>query len=222
MDVESTTRTRTRTQTLRWLPLAGVGFAALQAAGDLTIGPFPDGSTSPARLVDYYATHHSQVSLGGRLLELSAVFLALLGVAIWARLRSTAPVVGVAALVGASMAAVDAATAGATYRFIADIGVQKGVSPEALQAWHVLGSGFGVIAGTLLLLLSVAFAGIVARAVPMWLGWVSLLLAAATLSPFGFLASLVFVLWAAVAGIALLAGATRDERYAVEAVVNAG
>ena len=78
--------------------------------------------------MSYYAAHHSQVSLGGRLLELSAIFLALLGVAIWARLRASAPVVGVVALVGAAMAAVDAATSGATYRFIADLGWRR--------AWH--------------------------------------------------------------------------------------
>jgi hypothetical protein len=219
MDVE--TAPRIRTQALRWLPLAGVGYAALQVAGDLTIGPFPDSATSPAKLVSYYAAHHSQVSLGGRLLELSAIFLALLGVAIWARLHASAPVVGVVALVGAAMAAVDAATSGATYRFIADLGVEKGVAPEALQAWHVVGSGFGVIAGTLLLLLSVALAGIVCRAVPQWLGWVSLLLAVATLSPFGFLASLVFVLWAAVAGIAIVSRGTYAERGLSAEIVNA-
>jgi hypothetical protein len=227
MDVETTRRTRAQAQAqalappraLRWLPLAGVGYAVLQTAGDLTIGPFPDTDAGPALLVSYYAAHHEQVSIGGRLLELSGIFLALLGVAIWARLRTTAPVLGVAALVGAAMSAADAASAGATYRFVADLGAQHGVSPAVLQSWHALGSGFGVIAGTVLLLLAVAVAGIVARAVPQWLGWVSLLLAAATLSPFGFLASLAFVLWAAIAGIALIGRPARSRGQVVTEAV---
>ena len=57
---------------------------------------------------------------------------------------------------------------------------------------------------------------------PQWLGWVSLLLAVATLSPFGFLASLVFVLWAAVAGIAIVRRGTYAELGLSAEIVNAG
>src|SRR2546423_5483888 len=86
----------------RILPLAGVCFAVLEAAGDLTIGEFPDGNTSASELTTYYSAHHGAVSLGGTLMALGGLFLALFGVSVWARLRETraSAIVGGIVLVG--------------------------------------------------------------------------------------------------------------------------
>jgi hypothetical protein len=46
-------------------------------------------------------------------------------------------------------------------------------------------------------------AGVFTRAVPGWLAWFALGLGIAVLTPFGFLASRLFLLWTAVAGIVL-------------------
>jgi len=61
-------------------------------------------------------------------------------------------------------------------------------------------------ASTFLFLLTAAVAGLAARAIPRWLAWPALLLAVLALlpGPFGFLASMVFLAWAAAAGITLL------------------
>jgi len=50
----------------RLVPLAGVAYCVFILAGDLTIGEFPDATTSPAELSRYYATHADSVRVGWR------------------------------------------------------------------------------------------------------------------------------------------------------------
>jgi hypothetical protein len=71
----------------RIAPLAGVLFAGLTIAGDLTIGPFPDGSTPVGDLPASYRAHGAHVSLGGTLMALGGVCFALFAAAVWARLH---------------------------------------------------------------------------------------------------------------------------------------
>jgi hypothetical protein len=206
MTIESSAEGRARVPQ-RVVPLSGVLFAGLTMAGYLTIGEFPDGSTPAADLPGYYAAHGDQVTLGGTLLSWASICFAIFGVAVWARLRAT-PVPAVVAgvvLLGAAVDTVFGLLSAATYQTLGDIGQDPHVVPAALQAWHISGAEFGVGGGTTLFLLGVAVAGLGYRAVPRWLAWTGLLLGLAQFapSPYGFYASLVFLLWVAAAGIAL-------------------
>lgn len=73
MTVESPTVPHGAPVLTRVPAVAGVAFAALTIAGDLTIGEFPRGDTSPDELVSYYQAHHTTVAIGGLLLTLAAV-----------------------------------------------------------------------------------------------------------------------------------------------------
>jgi hypothetical protein len=186
----------------RWLPLAGVGYGVLQIAGNLTIGDFPDEKTSPARVVSYYADHHAQVHRGGELLAIGCVFLGLFVAGLLVRCRHHLGAAAVVAVGGAAMLAAGVSSA-STYALLGSIGTDDHLDPAALQAWHVDGAAFGIGVGTDVLLLGVAAAAILARVMPSWIGWAALVLAAATFTPFGFLASLLVLPWAVVAGIVL-------------------
>jgi hypothetical protein len=188
---------------VRFVPLAGVGFAVLTIAGYLTIGPYPDSDASVSELTSFYAAHHSQVAAGGQLLGLAAIFFALFGTAVWARIRSSDlhPVVAGTALVGTAMAAVSWLDGAGAYSVLGEIGHQRWLSPAALQAVQVGGSIGGIDGGIVLFLLAVATAGIAGRAVPRWLAVPALALAVLYLTPFGWYASLLVLLWAAVTGI---------------------
>jgi len=207
MSTTAMTRAGTRRTTddtiSRWLPLAGIGFGALQIAGDLVIGDFPDENTSSTKLVHYYAAHHDQVGQGGRLMLLGCVFLALFVAALVVRCRHHFGAAAVIAVGGAAMLAAEVAS-GSTYALLGTIGSETGVDPAALQSWHINGAEFGIGVGTTVLLLGVALAGIVARAVPRWIGWTALVLGIGILTPpVGFFASMLTLLWALAAGIAL-------------------
>jgi len=57
--------------------------------------------------------------------------------------------------------------------------------------------------GLMILLLALAAAGIAYRALPRWLGWSALPLGLVQLTPIGFFAGLLFLVWTAVAGVYL-------------------
>jgi hypothetical protein len=196
-------RERRLTGLARILPLAGVAYAVLIIAGDLTIGEFPDSDTSLPELSRYFAAHSDQVRTGGELMIWGGLALGLFGIAVWARVRQAGgpPVIAGLLLVGTAVAVVSELVGAWSYVTLGSIGANPEVTPEALQAWYV-GSQFGGGGGTLLML-GLFAAGVVTTAVPRWLGWSALVLAIAAVTPFGFQASMLFLLWTAVAGIAL-------------------
>lgn len=189
----------------RWLPLSGVVFAVVAMAGNLTIGDFPDTDTPVGKLTTYYASHHAGLGRGGTLLGYSVVFFAMFGIALWSRVRcsAAAPVIAGGVLLGVALVAVDMITSSNTYYTLGQIGAKSTTSPQAVQAWHITGSAGGVGADSIVFLLAIASAGILARALPRWLAWSALVLAIMHVTPLGFLAFLLFYVWAVAAGIAL-------------------
>ena len=194
---------------LRVLPLAGVLYAVLQAAGDLTIGDFPDGKTSTSSLTRYYADHHSQVATGGTLMAWSVLFLGLFaGVLVW-RARII-PIAAAVTAVGAGAAVAHEEFSASTYSLLGSISTSSTLDPAALQAWHVTGSEFGIAMGQAVLLLGVTLAALPGRAFPAWVGWTALVLALLHLTPFGFLSSMLFLPWSIAVGVYLAARPQRS------------
>jgi hypothetical protein len=209
----------------RIAPLSGLVFGGLTIAGDTIIGPFPEGDTSADQLPGYYATHAGHVATGAALWYWATLFFAVFGVALAARLRRVAvpaPVVWTV-LIGTAIETVFSAIGAAQGSLLAEIGVEPHVSPAALQAWQMSLSMWGSSAGIVLLLVAVGVAGFGYRALPRWLAGFGLLLAVVQLAPVeqvAFLGSLVFLLWAAVAGIVLTVrpgiSVSRNDRQPVE------
>ena len=112
------------------------------------------------------------------------------------------------AMTGAVLVAVTTLGTAGTFGLLGGIGGHRATTPAALQTWHILASSGSLAdqAATFIFLLAVAAAGVLARAVPRTLAWSALALAVLQLLPdqLGFLASLVFPLWAAVAGLVML------------------
>jgi len=195
----------------RLAALGGLGFAAASIGGDLIIGPFPRPAAPPSQLVPFYAAHHAQVLAGGMLLGLSGILFVPFGLAVWARIQraQASPLLAGLAVVATTMVALTTLAGAGVYGVLGDIGGQAGISPAALQAWHIMGSDGSLADGasTFLFLVAAALAGLAARAIPRWLAWPALLLAVLVLlpGPFGFLASMIFLAWTAAAGITLLA-----------------
>ena len=188
----------------RITPLAGVLAAGVGLAGDLVIGPFPEGTTDGAHLHGYYTAHGPQVALGATLLVWSALCLGVFGLALWARVRAAVPplVAGLILLGSAVETAVELQSAG-IFSFLGEHGADGRVAPAALQAWQLGATEIGSSGGLVLVLVGVGAAALAFRALPRWLGVPALLLGVALFTPWFFLASLLVLLWAAVAGIAL-------------------
>ena len=200
----------------RMLPLAGVVYAFLTIAGYSTIGEFPDASTPPSGLAAFYRDHHANVVTGGRLLEWSAVCFALFAIGLAARVQRSSTIIASLILVGAAVETVADGFSGAVYTFLGGVGGDGHLSPSALQAVHAWGAEFGMGAGTVVFAIGVVAATFLTRAIPAWLGWSAVVLGVAQLTSVGFYASLLFLAWAIVAGIAMalrpMAGGHRAAR----------
>ncbi len=194
----------------RLAALGGLGFLVTSLAGDLLIGAFPRPDTPVSQLVSFYTAHHTQLLAAGMLLALSGSFFALFGVAVWARIRQAAsnPMLAGLAMIGTALVTVTTLASAGTFGVLGDIGGQHAIAPAALQAWHIMASAGSLAdaASTFLFLVTAAAAGILASALPRWVAWSALPLAVLQLPPgqVGFLASLVFVPWAAAAGTSML------------------
>jgi hypothetical protein len=132
------------------------------------------------------------------------VFFVLFGVALWVRARrSASPVIAGTVLVGTAMVAATGLTSADSYYTLGQVAGKPATTPAALQSWHIAGSVGGAGADSIVLLLGVAAAGILARALPRWLAWSALVLAVLHFTPFGFLAFLLFYARAVAGGIGL-------------------
>jgi hypothetical protein len=200
----------------RLAPVAGVAYAGLTIAGDLTIGKLPDSGTSVPGLASFYAAHHLRVAAGGMLLAWAAIMLAAFGCALWAHARhaGTHATVCAAILVGTAAAVAAGLQSASIYWILGHLSGEAGVTPAALQAWHIAGSEGALAGGVAVLLLATAAAGLLSHTVPVWLAWPALVLGLLQLTPVGFLASMLFLLWAAVTGILLAARPSSGRRAA--------
>jgi hypothetical protein len=210
--------------------LGGVAFLAFSAASDLAIGPNPASDAPLAKITSFYATHHAQVLAGGMLLAWAAIFFALFGTAMWARIRQAPahPLLAGTALVGTAVITGATLTAATTYATLGAIGGSRPIAPAALQAWHIMGSELSLAGngGMMIFLLAAAAAGIAARALPRTLAWSALIIGLLQLTPAptGFLASLLALLWAAAAGIVMFvrpAGALSVPSHSAQAKAHA-
>ena len=210
MSAISTTRSSTtldapaRTSAVlrRAAPFAGVLYAGLSFGGDLAIGPFPEGTTSGTALRSFYVAHGAQVALGGALLLWSAVCFAVFGAALWARTRERAVSAGLILLGVALETAAELYEAG-VFRFLGQHGADARIAPAALQAWQLSATEIGSAGGLVLVMVGAAIAAFGYRALPRWIAATGLVVVAAEFTSVFFFASLAFLLWAAVAGVAL-------------------
>ena len=209
----------------RGIGLAGIAFAGLEVAGNLSIGAFPDADAPIAKLMPFYASHHAAIARGGLLLHWAALFLALFAAALWLRIRGAHPLLAGAALLGAAVAVADELAGAGVYSTLGYLGGKGSViAPAALQAVHVNGAGGGLTTGDgglAILLLAAAVAGIRGRAFPRWLAWSALPLGLLQLTPLGFFAEMVFLVWAVAAGIHLAARPAVAGREAVHSAAPA-
>jgi hypothetical protein len=184
----------------RIAPLAGAAYAVAMIVGDLVVGQFPDSDASVSKLTTYYSNHHAHVAAGGMVFSWATILLAVFGCVLWSRARAIRPSVAAAILVATAVAVVADVQEETLFALVGHASTASTLTPSALQALHIAGSEGSLSTGLAILLLAVG----VAEIVPRWLAWPAIVLGIAQLVPgIGFFASMLFLLWAAVAGIAL-------------------
>lgn len=197
----------------RFAPLAGVVVLLLAIVSFVLSSSSPDADASAAKVVKYWHDHDSRETAAALIAALASLFLvwfvaSLRSVILRAegaggRLATLAFAGGVIGAIGLLM--------NAAFEFtVAD--TVGDVPPEVTQTLSTLYADFflPLIAGFVLLNVATGLAALRYRILPAWAGIVMLVLAVVGITPIGWIALLVSIVWIAVVGVVLFVRGARE------------
>jgi hypothetical protein len=194
----------------RWhvlAPLTGVGFVALAVIAFIVSGETPDTDDSPVKILAFYIRNDAEQQWAAALLAWAAVFFLFFIGVIRTVLRATEGAVGRLSTVafGGGVVAAIGMLSFAGFTFALGDTADDGLTPQAAQALNALNSDFffPVAAGIGTLMIATGLSSIRSRVLPPWLGWAALVIGIAAITPVGFFAFLVFLVWTLVVSILL-------------------
>jgi hypothetical protein len=187
--------------------LTGVVFVALAVLAFIISGETPDTDDSPVKILAFYIRNDTDQMWAAALLAWGAVFFLFFAGIIRAVLRAAEGAVGLLSSVafGGAVVAAIGMLSFAGFSFALGDTADDGLTPQAAQALNALNSDFffPVAAGVGTLLIATGLSSIRSAALPPWLGWAALVIGIAAVTPVGFFAFLVFLLWTLVTSILL-------------------
>jgi hypothetical protein len=190
----------------RYAPLTGVVFALLIIAAFIFGAEPPDPDDPIAKVVKHWSENDSEHRVSAILIALSAPFLLWFGGAWRAALTAVEGMPGRLANTGFAglIVAAGGILVGSTIEFTTADTVGD-VAPQATQTLSALNSEFffPMIAGFAVLLLASGLLMVRTAPFPSWLGWVTIVIGVALLTPAAFPAILLALLWVPVMAVLL-------------------
>lgn len=196
----------------RLAPLSGVVMVVLLLVSQILLGNEPGSGASGAQFISYFAKHRSAVQASAYLTGLVIVF----AVYFYGYLREHlsqeegAERLGLVAFGGAILFAAGGAVGAGTALALADVPTK--LSPSAAQVLGLIQQDATVAliaGGAATLLICSALAIIQGRRLPIWIGWLALVLGIASLAPAKNLGAVFGGLWTLIVSIALYLRARR-------------
>ena len=198
----------------RYAPLAGLLFLVLAVVAFVLSSDPPDTDESTAQVVEYWQDNEAKEIVSAILTTLAGAalvwFAASLRAAI-SRVEGGSGRLGTLALSGAVIIATGLGVVSAFAFAAAD--TVGDVPPQVTQTLAVLYADtfFPMVVGALVLYVSAGMAILRYRVLPVWLGVVALIGAVVAVSPLGFFAFLLLLVWVAVVGVLMFrSGAGTD------------
>lgn len=198
----------------RFAPLTGVLFAVLTAIGFFAGEETPDANATPAKVVVFFTAHKSSIETTAVLVAFAFLF-----VVFWAgalsgflRNRGASPTLGGLIIAGAVLMAAGAALfSGIEYVLAHEL---QHFGPQTAQTLNVLNNSLflPLVIGGCIYGVASGLAILGSRALPVWLGWVALILGIiCAIPPIGFFALLLLVLWTLIVSIMVFLRSTAEE-----------
>ena len=188
----------------RLAPLAGVLFTVIVVLGILVGGETPDTDAPPAEILDHYKDD-GPIFVGIIALLLAGIILLFFAGVLRRHLAKVGPEWLATVVFGGAVAiAVGLGTFLSSQVALVDAADKD--QEATLQTLNVIdNSNFGpVVIGLAVMYLATAWHVISSRSLPVWIGWLSLLLGIiSVLGPLGFIAFLAFPIWVLIVSIAL-------------------
>jgi MFS family permease len=188
----------------RLAPLLGVLFSVVMVVGFLVGGETPESDASAAEVFDHYEDE-GPIFIGVIALLIAGVLLVFFAGVLRRHLAAVGPE-WLATVVFGGAVAIAAGLGIFLSSQVALADAADNNQEGALQTLNILdNSNFGpVVIGLTVMYLASAWHVLVSRSLPVWIGWISLLLGiVALLGPLGFIAFLAFPIWVIIVSIAL-------------------
>ncbi len=186
----------------RLAPLTGIVFAALLVV-TFASPSTPDVHATGVEVINHYKDHHNAHLIGDLAGGLGVVFFLFFISSLRSFFRDKEGADGLsrAAFAGGILIAVGGAIF--TSLDVALIDARNDITPQAAQAINVLSNDFffPFEIGLVVFALCIGLAIIASAALPKWLGWVMVVIGVIALTPVGFFAFFVVLLWSAIVAI---------------------
>lgn len=191
----------------RLVPLAGILAIVLIVIAFIVGGETPDGDDSLRKIVSFYRDNDDAQVLAGSFLGWGTALFLVFASGLWRMVRDleTGRHGSSALLLGGSVlwAAGASVFAGLTFT-LGDLA--KDLGPGALQTLNALNSDmfFTLALGTFAFSAGAGVSILNTRVMPVWLGWVAIVIAIVAVTPAGFFAFLVMGLWVLIVSVLML------------------
>lgn len=190
----------------RWVPLTGI-LAALLLASVIFLPSAPDTADGGQTVLDFYVKNKTNQTIGAWLIFDGALFMVFFAASLRSFLRRSSDkneglailafgggvgmAVGLAVLAAVMIGLVDNTTA---------------LEPVAAQALNALSDGIWLpfILGQAILFFGAGIAIVRSGSLPVWLGWIAILIGLVSMTPVGFLGFFVGLIWIVVVAILMI------------------
>ena len=190
----------------RLAPLTGIVFVVILAVSFALSGSTPGTGATGRHVIDYYGSHRGSQQASGFLGLYAVVFFLFFASTLRAYLRASLPGSALPTLSfgGAVLVAIGGTVFSSLVIALSD--VPSKLSPGAAQALNVLANDFfaPLIAGTCVFMIANGLATLRSRALPVWLGWIAILIGIVAVTPIGFFGFLGLMGWTLIVSVLLL------------------
>jgi hypothetical protein len=199
----------------KWLPLTGLLFLALIIAA-FVLPSSPDTGVTTEKAVAFYHDHRSEAMISSMLVAWAGLMVAFFSGSLRNHLAKSESgglmsslVLAGGVLLGGGLMLM------ASTIFAAADAVNK-VDPATLRVLHVISNEFFIpfLGGWALFQLSAGAAILRTRALPVWLGWLALVLGVVAITPVGWFGFLLGVIWVGIVSILMIARYGKEEASA--------
>jgi len=191
----------------RWLPVTGLAMIVLFVGEGALSGTEPSAGSSGAKVIAFYAVHRGRLEVGDYLLSLAVV----VGMFFFGHVREhirvneRSPRLAAIMFGGAVLFAASGSLGAGASLALTD--VPSRLDPAAAQVLNVLQTdfvGYTDNAGAAVLLIAAGLAILRGRDLPVWTGWLALVLAVVTFIPMPDIGAPPAALWSLVISVVFL------------------
>jgi len=203
---------------VRWLPLTGILSIVLIIAGVL-FGEPPDASNPPQEIVDFYVDNATKLQVGTIVFAIAAILFVVFGAylrTVLDRGEGSTGILSTVAFAGAVIFAVGVGIDGMILFGITE--ATDNLEPTQIQTLQALWDNdwMPLLLGVTMFVLACGLSIILHKSMPVWVGWLALLIGIVGLTPVGWIAFMATGIWVLIVGVMLFISEGRASTPVVE------